>query len=110
MSNSRPFPDFLREHRGGLTHDELGDKLQELVAAVTAEGKGGSLTLTIKVSPSATGALDVSDEIKLVLPKETRSHSLFFATPDNNLVREDPRQTKMELRSITPATAHRGIA
>ena len=30
----RPFTDLLREHRSGLTHDELSDALRDLVAAV----------------------------------------------------------------------------
>ena len=34
MANSRPFADLMREHRNGVTHDELSDALQELVAAV----------------------------------------------------------------------------
>jgi hypothetical protein len=36
--------------------------------------------------------------------------SIFFATPENNLTRIDPRQTTMELREIGPAQAHKGIA
>lgn len=35
MANSRPFLDFLREHRGGVTHDELSDALQALTAAAS---------------------------------------------------------------------------
>ena len=113
MSNSRPFHDFLREHRGGLTHDELSDALQELVAAVTAEGKAGKLTLVIGIKPMGKGdGLEVTAEIKLVPPKETPGAAIFFASPENNLVRQDPRQQTLELREITTTTttAHKGIA
>lgn len=109
--NSRPFMDFLREHRGGLTHDELSDKLQELVAAVNEEGKGGTLTIAIKIKPLGKGdGLEVATDVKLAAPKATPGTSIFFSTPDNNLVRVDPRQQSMELREIGPTTAHRGIA
>jgi hypothetical protein len=104
--------DFLREHRNGASHDELSDALQELVAAVTEEGKAGTLTLKITVKPAnaGQGALLVVDEIKTAPPKTTKSGSIFFASPDNNLVREDPRQPKLDLREIGPAAAHKGIA
>jgi len=111
MSSARPFLDFLREHRNGMSHDELSDALQALVAAVTAENKAGKLTFTISVKPAGkSGGLEVSDDIKLSPPKETKSASIFFASPENNLVRQDPRQTSMELRQIGPASAHVGVA
>ena len=111
MANSRPFLDFLREHRNGVTHDELSDALQELVAAVTAEGKVGKLTLTISVKPlGKSDGLEVAADVKVAAPKPTAGVSIFFPTPENNLVRSDPRQQALELREITPATAHRGIA
>ena len=110
MANSRSFHDFLREHRNGVTSDELSDALQELVAAVTAEGKGGTLTLKVKIKPAGkSGALEVTDEIKVTAPAQTRSASLFYASPENNLIREDPKQTKLDLRSI-PAAAHVALA
>jgi hypothetical protein len=104
MANSRPFFDFLREHRNGLTHDELSDRLQELVAAVQESSRPGTLTFVLKVSPATNhgNALLISDEIKLSKPKEERNTSIFFVSPENNLVREDPRQQKLELREITP--------
>jgi hypothetical protein len=102
MSNARPFLDFLREHRGGATHDDLSEKLQELVANVTAEGKPGKLTFVLTLKPAGTrdGALTVMDEVKLTLPKETKSGSIFFASEDNNLVREDPKQRRLPLQEL----------
>ena len=109
---SRPFMDFLREHRSGSTHDELSDALQELVAAVTQEGKAGKLTLSISIKPAGrdSGALEVAAEIKSAPPKQQPGVAIFFATPENNLIRQDPRQASMELREIGPATAHKGVA
>ncbi len=111
MSNPRPFLDLLREHRTGITHDLLSDALQELVAAVTQEGKAGKLVLTIGVKPMGRGdGLEVSAAIECKPPKETPGVAIFFATPENSLVRVDPRQQAMELREIGPAEAHRGVA
>lgn len=102
---ARAFHDWLREHRNGATHDELSDALQELVAAVAEEGKAGKLTLTISLKPADTkdGALYVSDDIKISPPRRSKSGSIFFVSPDNTLIREDPRQPKLELREIGPS-------
>lgn len=109
--NSRPFMDFLREHRGGSTHDELSDCLQELVAAVTEEGKLGTLILTLSVKPLGKGdGLEVGADVKIKPPKAKVGVSIFFASPENNLVRQDPRQTTMELREVGPASVARALA
>lgn len=109
--NTRPFMDFLREHRGGSTHDDLSEKLQELVAAVTEEGKSGTLTLTISVKPLGKGdGLEVGADVKIKPPVPKVGVSIFFASPENNLVRQDPRQQAMELREVGPASAARSLA
>jgi len=108
---SRPFYDFLREHRNGLTHDELADALNDLVAAVTEENKAGSLTFIVTIKPMGkSDGFDVSAEIKAKPPKKTPGSSVFFATPDNNLVRQDPRQATMELREVAPASVAKALA
>lgn len=108
---SRPFYDFLREHRNGVTHDELADALNELVAAVIEENKAGTLTFTVAIKPMGkSDGFDVSAEIKTKPPKKTPGSSVFFATPDNNLVRQDPRQATMELREVGPAAAFKGVS
>ena len=104
------FMDLIREHRRGLTHDDLTEELKELVAAVDEQKRAGSLTITIKLNPRAKGeGIDVSFAINSKPPKEEAGSSIFFVTPGNELVREDPRQANMELREIGPAGAHRGV-
>ena len=111
MASSRPFMDFLREHRGGATHDELSDALQSLVAEVTDQGKAGTLTLTISIKPiGKSDGLEVGADIKSKPPKGAPGVSIFFPTVENNLVRQDPRQQSMELREVAPAHAARALA
>lgn len=108
---SRPFYDFLREHRNGVTHDELADALNALVTAVSEENKAGSLTFTVNIKPMGkSDGLEVSAAINIKPPKKTPGVSIYFATPDNNLTRHDPRQHSMELREIAPSAPHRGLA
>ena len=109
--SARPFYDFLREHRNGVTHDELADALNDLVAAVNEEGKAGTLAFTVSIKPMGkSDGLEVSADIKVKPPKKTAGVSIFFSTPDNNLVRQDPRQQSMELREVAPASAARALA
>lgn len=106
----RPFADLLREHRNGSTHDELSDAMQALVAAVVEEGKVGRLTLTISIKPMGRGdGLEVAADIKVAAPKPSPGVSIFFASPENNLVRQDPRQAALELREV-PAVVARSLA
>ena len=108
---ARAFHDFLREHRGGVTHDDISDALQTVVAAVVEEGKVGTLTITIKIKPlGKADGLEVSADVKASPPKTTPGVSIFFVSPENNLVRQDPRQQSMELREVGPAMAARGVA
>jgi hypothetical protein len=84
----------------GRTATELGQKLQELTAAVENTGRGGTLTLKVTVKPAGTrttksGAMLVADEITLKAPKMPRDESIFFSDADHNLVRNDPNQTEM---------------
>lgn len=82
--------------------DAAGAKFSELVNAVTANSKGGTLTLKIAVKPSTAGALAVKAEVSITKPKGLPPESLLWATPEGNLMAEDPRQTKLELRDVTP--------
>ncbi len=84
--------------------DEAADKLAELVNAVTSTGKPGQLTLTVNLKPSTAGALAVRGEIKMKRPKRLPREALLWPTPEGNLLADDPKQIKMELREAPAAT------
>lgn len=102
---------LLREHRAGATQEEISDAIREVTAAVTDEGKAGTVTVTIHIKPLGKGdGLAVGIECKAKPPKQTVGTSVFFATAQNDLVRQDPRQASMELREILPASVAKGVA
>lgn len=108
--SARPITDLLREHRRGQTIDDLTEALHDLVAAVAEQRKAGQMTITIDVRPAGNSdAYAVKIEHKVKLPKGEPGTAMFFVSPDNNLVREDPRQATMELREV-PTTAARSLA
>ena len=101
----RTFTSTVDALRFGTLSDELTDKLRDLVATCAATGRNGALTLTLQLRPGKGGQIEVFDEIKVKLPKEEKGSSLMFATPDNNLQREDPRQLQLEgLRTVDTST------
>lgn len=93
-----PFMDTLLEMRAGKTHEEMTEKLHEVVHAVRESGKVGELTLKITVRPFSKGntdTLNVEDEIKMKCPELDKGGTVFFATPDDNLSRRDPSQNDL---------------
>jgi hypothetical protein len=93
---TRPFADVLNSLRRGRTHREASNNLQELVQAVAATGKQGSITLTLKVSKSkVSGMVEIDDTVKVKLPDPPRDASMYFADDDGNLTKDDPRQGEL---------------
>lgn len=91
----RLFTDVMRDMRFGETLDEISKKFNELVTAVESTGKQGELIFKVKLKPSSSGAIEVIDEIKSKVPELAKGSSLFFATPEGNLVRNNPRQDEL---------------
>lgn len=104
---SKAFAVFLQDLRDGRAHAELSGQLAELLAKVKETGKGGSLTLKLKIKPAGRGAdvdkVTISDDIVLGLPKSERGEDFFWLTSDNDLSRNHPKQGSLELRDVTPS-------
>ena len=77
----RPITDTLRHIGGGVFIDTASDKLAELVAAVDSTGK-----------------------VKITKPAEEPMEAMLFATPEGNLVADDPHQQKLDLKVAPAAT------
>lgn len=92
---TRLFTDVMRDMRYGETLDELSEEFNKLVTAVENTGKAGEMIFKVKLKPSTSGAIEVIDEIKSKLPQLPKGSSLFFATPEGNLVRNNPRQEEL---------------
>lgn len=81
--------------------DEAGSQFSELVKAVCQNNKGGTLTMKISIKPSTAGALAVKAEVNTNKPKGLPPEALLWATPEGNLIDEDPRQTKLDLKAVS---------
>lgn len=95
----RPITDTLRHIGGGVFIDTASDKLAELVAAVDNSGKAGKLTLDVTVKKATRGgAMIVTGKVRLTKPAEEPMETMLFATPEGNLVADDPHQQKLDLK------------
>lgn len=95
------FLSVLQQHRKGEVLSDLAEAMREVAGAVTLTGKAGTVMLKIKIRPASKGgALVVEDEVKTALPKTETQGSIFFADDKGNLLREDPNQTTLPLRTI----------
>lgn len=81
--------------------DVAGLKFSELIQAVATHNKAGKLTLKIDIKPSTAGTLAVRADVSITKPKGMSAESLLWPTPEGNLLAEDPRQTKLDLKTVT---------
>ena len=92
---------MLQNHRRGEVLTDLATALREVTEAVELTGKVGAVSLIISVRPASKGgALVVEDEVKTKLPKAEGEGSIFFADDRHNLLREDPKQQTLSLRTV----------
>ncbi|MGT2507888.1 hypothetical protein [Cupriavidus basilensis] len=103
--SARPITDTLRHIGGGVFIDLASDKMNELVTAVDASGKAGKLTLEVSVKKATRGgAMHITGKVTVKKPAEDALEAMLFATPEGNLVADDPRQQKLDLKNVAGAT------
>ena len=99
------FTNLLQQHRHGEALNELGQALRNITDAAQLTGNPGCITLKILIAPTKSGAVEIMDDIKLTLPKAEKIGSLFFVGENGALVRNNPNQLEMPLRSIEGGAA-----
>lgn len=101
----RPITDTLRHIGGGIFIDTASDKLAELVSAVDASGKSGKLVIEIACKKATRGgAMHITGKVTLKKPAEEPMEAMLFATPEGNLIADDPKQSKLDLKVANGAT------
>lgn len=85
--------------------DHAGDQFADLLKAIVATNKAGTLTLKVDVKPSTAGAMAVKASVTTKKPKGLPPESLLWVTPEGNLIADDPRQVKLELKPVASEPA-----
>jgi hypothetical protein len=96
----RPFIDLLREVEHGSFLDELTVEQNKLVDLIGLTNKGGKITITLDYKPEGKGQMSINADFKVKSPTISRGKTLMYVTPENNLLREHPKQQKLPLVAI----------
>lgn len=93
----KPITDILRDIRKGMVAEAAGEELAQVVRAVTATGKPGSLTIKLTVKPQKGDSEQVviSSKLSATTPTADMPEAIFFADGEGDLHRNDPRQPEM---------------
>jgi hypothetical protein len=105
---AKPLSDTLRQLRQGVFSEEAGDQLAQLVQQVTEHNKSGKMTIELTVKPAGkkNAAVIVTGKCTVKAPQDSPDETLMFPTPEGNLLTEDPRQQKLDLKvAPTPSAA-----
>lgn len=109
---ARPIFDVLSQIKGGAAIHDAAKDLNELVRAVKATGKAGSLTIKLTVEPDKTDdtVCTIQPDVTLKLPKKARAKGIFYIDDKTgDLTREDPRQLEL-LKEREAERAEAGVA
>lgn len=84
----------------GAAVKKLNDAQEKLVHLVKLTGKSGEITVKIlyKTAPYGENAFHTEWKHSVKLPDIKNPPDIMFATDDNRLVRQDPRQIEMPFR------------
>lgn len=80
--------------------DVAGIKFSDLIKTVADLKKPGKLVLTLDVKASTAGTIAIKADVKVTKPKGMPAESLLWPTVEGNLMAEDPRQTKLDLKQV----------
>jgi hypothetical protein len=96
----RPITDTLRAVQQGVFLEEASEQLAALVKQITETGKGGKLVIELAIKPVGrkSAAISITGKVTAKAPNETPDETLMFPTPEGNLLTEDPRQQKLDLK------------
>jgi len=101
----RPITDTLRQIGSGAFLDTVSTQFNDLVLTIDAHGGKGELTLKLVVKKATRGgAMLVTGVSALKKPAEDPAEAMLFATPEGNLVADDPRQHKLDLKRVDGAS------
>ncbi|MBC8730023.1 hypothetical protein [Paraburkholderia sp. UCT2] len=105
MSAVRPITDVLRQIAGGALLDNTSEQFADLVRSIDEHGGSGKLVLELNVKKATRGgAMVITPKITTKKPADAPIEALFFATPEGNLLVDDPRQEKLDLKQVPSAS------
>ncbi len=91
------FFDAFRHIDAGNASAETDEQLAEILKAVRATGKKGSVTITLEVAPNGDRGFEVTTKITAKAPQVSFGKAFFFTDRDGHLTRKAPAEEAQEL-------------
>lgn len=96
----RPFTDVIGDLENGDVIGDLTAALYEVVRAVQETRKPGGIKLSLKVTPTGRGSVEIDVKFDTSVPEHDRASTTFFVGKDGSLLRNDPNQPRLPLREV----------
>lgn len=96
----KPFTDVIGELEGGDFLREVTELLYNVSLAVRETRKPGALKLSLKLTPTGKGSVELDAKVDATVPEHDRPTTIFFLSPDGTLLRNDPNQPRLPLREV----------
>lgn len=97
-ADERNFQDTLESLDDGKVLQQITGDMADAVRAARKTKKKAKLVLTLTMTPEG-GMVRVAAECKTTIPKEPREMTLFYATDEGALTKDDPKQ--LTLKDVT---------
>lgn len=102
---ARSFAVLLAGIEAGRLNAEASDEMQkltgELYTLANDVGKAkGTLTITLAIHAEDNGTVSILGTVKTKAPPQRHARSVYWVAPGNHLVKEDPKQEKLALRTV----------
>lgn len=102
---TRPLTDTLRLIGGGTFIARISEAAAQCVIHAEEQGKKATLKIELSFKPANRGgAIVVTGQHAVSLPRPPAEDALLWATPDGNLVTSDPNQRPLDLRQVDSTT------
>ena len=104
----RAFLNIIGAHKNGSVISDVSAAMKQVTAAVQLTGKPGTVSLVMSIAPASrgdAGTLVFLPKVKTKVPETDAPASIFYADADFNLVREDPNQASLPLKTVAEPKA-----
>jgi ribosomal protein S28E/S33 len=97
-----PFSQTLSFLEKGCLDAELTEQLAEVIKGVRETGKQGTVTMQLKVSlmKGTEDTVTIQSTVNNKVPQLDRAQTIMWSTYDGDLIRSDPSQQNLDLRSV----------
>lgn len=104
VKNLTPISEHIRTLNNGGVNADATEALAEVIKRVRETGKGGAVTITLKVAmmnERDENAVTILASVASKMPAFRPVAAILYSTADGDLIKDDPRQRKLPLQDVS---------